>query len=435
MQIGGKAPQKGNKRKASSTCLKLFVVVVVVITVAFVQLAYHNGQNSNINQAQENLTLINEQIKEAYRKNQQLVASLATFHVDNKEASKDIVLALPEDTSGISKHIDFHSSETLSSTEEWKRRLAQKLKCMRTGRVSIYHYHMRKAAGTTIQEVLSVSASDYHTKYYETEGIFLNEQFLAKSGLLTVTTLREPINRIISLYWYEHVGWYNGILHQPEKCKTLRQWISAWRDGSAWKKDFINTNPRTNYVEIENYYVKTLIGLKENNELRSSGGKVTQKHLDKAKEVLASLDVVLLMEWLGDDTQATAMNAMFPAENRKSSFLSNKLKGDWHAKQKMTPTLAPDEVEMRALLASINTYDLQLWDYAQSLLAYRLKFIAPIVDEVKKDLGLSVHSHVSDRVQASPEDTQMCQTLTQEMTAQMKTEIGVFRPPKRKGPF
>jgi hypothetical protein len=179
---------------------------------------------------------------------------------------------------------------------------------------------MRKAAGTTIQEVLSSSASDYHTKYMETEGIFLNQEFLSVPGFLTVCTMREPINRIISLYWYEHVGWYNGILKQPEKCKTLREWVSAWRDGSVWKKAFMAANPNTNYVEIENYYVKTLIGLKENVELNRSGGKITHKHLDKAKEVLASLDVVLLMEWLGDDTQATAMNAMFPPVVRQDGL-------------------------------------------------------------------------------------------------------------------
>jgi hypothetical protein len=57
------------------------------------------------------------------------------------------------------------------------------------------------------------------------------------------------------------VGWYSGILKQPEKCKTLRQWVDVWRDGSRWKTEFMEANPGTNYVEIENYYVKTLAGI------------------------------------------------------------------------------------------------------------------------------------------------------------------------------
>jgi Tfp pilus assembly protein PilO len=99
MQSKGKASiQKGNRSKASSTCLKLFVVVVVVITVALVQLSYHNSQKDNVQQTQNELTFINEKIKEAYRKNHLLVASLTNSHTesDTGEASKDIVLALPE---------------------------------------------------------------------------------------------------------------------------------------------------------------------------------------------------------------------------------------------------------------------------------------------------------------------------------------------------
>jgi len=37
------------------------------------------------------------------------------------------------------------------------------------------------------------------------------DQQAATASLLSVITLRDPVDRILSLYWYEHVGWFDGI--------------------------------------------------------------------------------------------------------------------------------------------------------------------------------------------------------------------------------
>jgi hypothetical protein len=75
------------------------------------------------------------------------------------------------------------------------------------------------------------------------------------------------------------VGWFDGILRQPEKCKTYREWVEAWRDGSDWKQEFVEANPGNLYVEVENYYVKTLTGWMGNTT-------VGKKDLKRAKEVI-----------------------------------------------------------------------------------------------------------------------------------------------------
>ena len=116
-------------------------------------------------------------------------------------------------------------------------------------------------------------------------------------------------------------------------------WVDAWRDGSEWKTKFVQNNPRlviilnirvfvsrfarakwfiaiyqflpsyflfflfsrthvhrTVYVEIENYYVKMLTGW-------VGPAPVGEKDLAEAKRVLASFDLLLLTEWMGDDSQ------------------------------------------------------------------------------------------------------------------------------------
>ena len=160
------------------------------------------------------------------------------------------------------------------------------------------------------------------------------EQQAAAASLLSVITLRDPIDRILSLYWYEHVGWFDGIQKKPEKCATLKDWIAYWQDGSVSKTKFQASNPYNVYVEISNYYVKSLVGWKGPSSGPSSGGgsdvvindslvdkqrsrswlgkksssssssggngsgtggdDITQEHLQLAKNVLNSFDVVLL---------------------------------------------------------------------------------------------------------------------------------------------
>ena len=81
-----------------------------------------------------------------------------------------------------------------------------------------------------------------------------------------------------SLYWSEHVGWFDGILRQPEKCKSYRDWVEAWRDESEWKNEFVASNPGNLYVEVENYYVKALTGWMGNTT-------IGRKDLERAKQV------------------------------------------------------------------------------------------------------------------------------------------------------
>jgi len=75
-------------------------------------------------------------------------------------------------------------------TEDWKAKLLKKLICLRMKKESIYMYHIRRAAGSTVRDVLHKVALRWGARYHETEGPVLNENFLNLPGLLTITTLR-----------------------------------------------------------------------------------------------------------------------------------------------------------------------------------------------------------------------------------------------------
>jgi hypothetical protein len=196
-------------------------------------------------------------------------------------------------------------------------------------------YHVRKAAGTTVREVLHTFAKRSRVGLFETEGVTLDNAFLAEKPLLSVITLWEPVSRVMSLYWYEHVGWYHTITKEDSKIKSLKVWVDAWRDGSTWKSTFMHKNPSSVYVEIENYYVKLLIGWR-------GPGAVDENDLLKAMKVLEKFDVILLTEWMQDESQISAFNSMFPG--RSNIATGYKVRGDKKMVQSLSQKYASDAV-------------------------------------------------------------------------------------------
>jgi len=174
-------------------------------------------------------------------------------------------------TNNANNNINISNDENDDSL--WANGIKNKLQCLYSSYGGILLFHIRKAAGTSMRDVLEQFTSKKRISMYETEGISLDRRFLtyntksqtksqsqsqseslrsrkvhsnsnptskefaidaSNGSLLSVITLRDPITRILSLYWYEHVGWFDGIQKNcKKKCATLKEWIDLWRDSST----------------------------------------------------------------------------------------------------------------------------------------------------------------------------------------------------------
>ena len=225
------------------------------------------------------------------------------FQNNENESNVGEVLDVAEGAAAMAAAGRSHNSQS-SLDLHWSAQLLAKLQCLHSGGLGgIFLYHVRKAAGTTIREMMIDASSNWRIPFYESEGKSLNSQFL-NENMLFVTSLREPVERVLSLYWYEHVGWYDGVLHETERCKTLAVWVDAWRDGSTWKNEFMAKNPKSVYVEIENYYVKALSGW-------VGPQPVAEADYERAVAVLNRFDIVFVTEWMKRDIQMGPLEAIF----------------------------------------------------------------------------------------------------------------------------
>lgn len=141
--------------------------------------------------------------------------------------------------------------------------------------------------------------------------------------------------RIKSLYWYEHVSWHYHVNKTPRKAKSYKVWVDAWLDGSEWKNAFVAANPGNTYIEIENYYVKSLSAWQ-------GVGSIGEEDLERAKSVLQLFDMVLITEWLLEGEQATMVDSFFRIA--KSIRQIKDVQGNEYTKLKYHNLLAKDEV-------------------------------------------------------------------------------------------
>ena len=328
------------------------------------------------------------------------IADTNTGHTNNSETFEPIRNYTSEEIqAGLS-----------TETTAWFNAIVPKLTCMRSGKAgsaSIFLYHVRKAAGTTLREVFQHYSRKHRIQFHETEGLILEHKFFDTPNLISCITFRNPVERVVSLYWYEHVAWYYTITKEKEKTKPIRVWVDAWRDGAKWKTEFIRKNPRTNYVEIENYYIKALLGYQLDR-------KVNEKDLEVAKEVVARFDVVLISEWLSDEGQLTFLNEFFGG--RMNIALPNTLKGDIKLKREASKHLVNDYENVIKDITEMNALDMQLYEYIKTLVAERILLTAKMVESVnKRKPDRACRPHIIDK--------------------DLSKLLGFHRPPGHKGPI
>jgi len=239
--------------------------------------------------------------------------------------------------------------------------------CLNLKHGAIWLFHARKAAGTTLRKFFEGIASDHKVPFWETEGKTIEDQFLMLPGVFTVTSIRHPVQRIFSLYWYEHVGWWDGIAKDHSKMRTMNNWIDEWRDGSEWKRKYMTRFPGNVYVEIENYFVKLFCGWK-------GPAPVTEKDLERAKVVLSNFDLVFPMDEIEKPEAFRMVTTIFDVRNetfKKENKVEPKIEA---AKQKLKHLVA-DKDAITSRLLEMNALDMKLFEFAQNLYKTRLSTI------------------------------------------------------------
>lgn len=231
-----------------------------------------------------------------------------------------------------------NSCETDVKCNSWRIQYTKKLLCLYRSCGAVFVYHIRKAAGTTIRKVLSYYSLMNKWPVLESEGLTLDHRFLDQPGIISIVSFRDPVDRIISLYWYEHVLYFSKDDGNETKASSLHTWIDHWKDSSTWKKNFTKYHPGSVYIEVENYYVKALT--------RWDGTRpVNRQDLEVAKRVIEKFDLVIISEWFNVSSRKVTLDALVSGtETSPFTAALHLLSGNKTMINRLHNVLAPDEV-------------------------------------------------------------------------------------------
>ena len=252
-------------------------------------------------------------------------------------------------------------------------------------------------------------------EFLSTEGVVIDDCAFAED-VISFIVIRNPIDRIFSLYWYEHVDFYYNLKREPSKTKQFKVWMDAWLDGSGWKRGISEKYGYENYVEIENYYVKMLISWR-GNENRAID---TNDYLKACSVLERHFDVIFVTEWLEYKNQSLFLDRIVP---NISKFMVPEVVGKANLKKKLMSTLIGDTtsiITLKRILEERNLYDVMLWNYAQQLVRERIAFLS----DMKFSVSLNEYRFCEQR-----------SSINLTSCRDSKKIFGLFQTTGHKGPF
>ncbi|GAB5032476.1 Hypothetical protein NocV09_00901680 [Nannochloropsis oceanica] len=274
--------------------------------------------------------------------------------------------------------------------------------CLRAGHGYVHLLHMREAGGTSLLEVLlekdgdsSITENRPPLKLFHSEGLTFNISCFTEGGsMVHITSLRNPIDRLVSSYWREgRYATYPGIAegeaageteagHQSAIEKHVEIFRSQYLQEPVHFKAYVQGLQeqymqdtellRTNQVweGVDNFYVKTLT----NRYRPNTTAPVDEEDLALAKRILDNIDVLLITEWMDSEDES------YKEEGKGQLELANYILGvdvaafpRAHDKTlSLQQPLREIDSDTVAYLEDLNKYDMELYKYAQELLQSRI---------------------------------------------------------------
>lgn len=291
---------------------------------------------------------------------------------------------------------DSKSRYTSSLRSESDKVLAQS--CLRRkGEAGVYVKHFRKAGGTSLYQTLyrnTCETEDFHNVIpsFASEQPYFNYTHSFGNNMPTLvylTSMRDPIDRIQSLYWFE--GRWPRVCAaacEAEREKTnstaidFGPWIEAiYHQKDTPGRDYMLTFHSNcgQYQSVENYYIRQLLGVDRNQDINPKGENgcktdkyglfrnvtLTEEHLEMAKDVLAAFDLVIILEDLKtDDTLNKMIHELTGGGRRYPEAIpvQTERKGQERLQQYVKPT---DKELSR--LKELNALDMKLYEFAKTL--------------------------------------------------------------------
>ena len=242
----------------------------------------------------------------------------------------------------------------------------------RAGRGAIFFQHLRKAGGTSLRIMVSRSLCETQlqlgcdvnvTAFTEEMNILagghpiIQAQPNMSTALTLITALRDPIDRIVSLFWFEGKCMSPQGTEIPagnEKC-TLRQWF----EHMVKKHEREACGSPRAWTSVENYYVHVLAGAPP---CRAAG----PEDYRVAARRLAAFDAVFITEDFGNKMTSRVFDALLPSpcRPRRKPFTALHFRRNENRPQISGSAANDPELDF---IREHNIWDSRLYNFAKKL--------------------------------------------------------------------
>lgn len=280
---------------------------------------------------------------------------------------------------------------------------------------AIFMQHTRKAGGTMLRHYLAGYRCNL-TKGHRgsswspkvgTSRVVVQEQLAFNAAALAVephalyiTCLRDPVERIVSLYFFSGKWKQNDMRRLNSTARSLDQWMRdtaevSRRRGESYLKSYAKDGAwpvRTRiWEEVSDYYTQIFSGI--------AAHPATEAHYVAARTTLESFDVILILETLKTERGRSQAEHLLrrvlpnaPAERCATSLPAQPVNRGRVRKNEegKEDGLHPDDI---AKIAAVNVWDAKLYADAVRLSEAQLAAPAPPECPNPSTVNCTVNAH------------------------------------------